>query len=50
MDGLYEQFRIALHQVWRRQRLVWLGGGASALAGGYAVLMVVEFWQRSLVA
>ena len=34
----------------RRQRLVWLGGGASALAGGYAVLMVVEFWQRSLVA
>jgi polysaccharide chain length determinant protein (PEP-CTERM system associated) len=34
----------------RRQRLVWLGGGVSALAGGYAILMVVEFWQRSLVA
>jgi polysaccharide chain length determinant protein (PEP-CTERM system associated) len=34
----------------RRQRLVWLGGAGSALAGGYAILMVVEFWQRSLVA
>jgi hypothetical protein len=34
----------------RRQRLVWLGGAGSALAAGYAILMVVEFWQRSLVA
>jgi polysaccharide chain length determinant protein (PEP-CTERM system associated) len=34
----------------RRQRLVWLGGASGALAGGYAILMVVEFWQRSLVA
>jgi polysaccharide chain length determinant protein (PEP-CTERM system associated) len=34
----------------RRQRLVWLGGGAGALAAGYAVLMLVEFWQRSTVA
>src|SRR3569623_1428943 len=34
----------------RRQRLVWLGGAAGALAGSYAVLIVVEFWQRSLVA
>jgi protein tyrosine kinase modulator len=33
----------------RRQRLVWLGGGAGALFGGYAVLMLVEFWQRSAV-
>ena len=34
----------------RRQRLVWLGGASGALAGGYAILMAVEFWQRSLVA
>lgn len=34
----------------RRQRLVWLGGGAGALAGSYAVLIIIEFWQRSLVA
>ena len=32
-----------------RQRLAWLGGGAGALLGGYAVLMLVEFWQRSAV-
>jgi polysaccharide chain length determinant protein (PEP-CTERM system associated) len=33
-----------------RQRLVWLAGGAGALAAGYAVLMAIEFWQRSTVA
>src|SRR4051812_11492486 len=33
----------------RRQRLVWLGSGAGALFAGYAVLMLVEFWQRSAV-
>jgi polysaccharide chain length determinant protein (PEP-CTERM system associated) len=33
----------------RRQRLVWLGGGAGALFAGYFVLMLVEFWQRSAV-
>lgn len=33
-----------------RQRLVWLGGGAAALFGGYFILMLVEFWQRSTVA
>jgi polysaccharide chain length determinant protein (PEP-CTERM system associated) len=33
-----------------RQRLIWLGGGAGALAASYALLMVVEFWQRSTVA
>lgn len=33
-----------------RQRLVWLVGGAGALGAAYAVLMVVEFWQRSTVA
>lgn len=36
-------------QARRRQRLVWLGGGAGALAASYALLMVVEFWQRSTV-
>ena len=33
-----------------RQRLVWLGGGAGALMASYALLMLVEFWQRSTVA
>jgi polysaccharide chain length determinant protein (PEP-CTERM system associated) len=33
-----------------RQRLVWLVGGAGALGAAYAVLMAVEFWQRSTVA
>jgi polysaccharide chain length determinant protein (PEP-CTERM system associated) len=33
-----------------RQRLIWLGGGAAALAASYAVLILVEFWQRSTVA
>jgi polysaccharide chain length determinant protein (PEP-CTERM system associated) len=33
-----------------RQRLVWLGGGAGALVASYALLMLVEFWQRSTVA
>src|ERR671916_263425 len=32
MDGLYEQFRIALHQIWRRR---WM---AMAVAWGVAVL------------
>ena len=33
-----------------RRHLKWLAGGAGALAGSYALLMVVEFWQRSTVA
>lgn len=33
-----------------RQRLVWLAGGAGALGAGYAILMAIEFWQRSTVA
>jgi polysaccharide chain length determinant protein (PEP-CTERM system associated) len=33
----------------RRQRLALLGSGAGALFAGYAVLMLVEFWQRSVV-
>jgi polysaccharide chain length determinant protein (PEP-CTERM system associated) len=33
-----------------RRRLVWLGGGAGALGAAWALLMAVEFWQRSTVA
>ncbi|HEU0134051.1 MAG TPA: XrtA system polysaccharide chain length determinant [Allosphingosinicella sp.] len=33
-----------------RQRLVWLGGGGAALGAAWALLMAVEFWQRSTVA
>jgi polysaccharide chain length determinant protein (PEP-CTERM system associated) len=33
-----------------RQRLLWLGGGAGALGAAWAVLLAVEFWQRSTVA
>lgn len=31
----------------RRQRLVWLGGASGALAASYAMLVFVEFWQRT---
>lgn len=34
----------------RRQRLMWLTGGSAALAGSYALLMAVEFYQRSAAA
>ncbi|HEY0113697.1 MAG TPA: XrtA system polysaccharide chain length determinant [Allosphingosinicella sp.] len=33
-----------------RRRLIWLGGGASALAGAWALLLAVEIWQRAMVA
>ncbi|HEY0148642.1 MAG TPA: XrtA system polysaccharide chain length determinant [Allosphingosinicella sp.] len=33
-----------------RKRLTWLAGGAGALAASWALLMAVEFWQRSTVA
>jgi len=33
-----------------RQRLVLLAGGAGALGAAWAILMAVEFWQRSTVA
>jgi polysaccharide biosynthesis transport protein len=33
-----------------RQRLMWLGGGAGALGAAWALLLAVEFWQRSTVA
>lgn len=34
----------------RRQRLLWLGGTGAALAGSWAILILVEFWQRSSAA
>lgn len=34
----------------QRRRLVWLGGGAGALGAAWALLLAVEFWQRSTVA
>ncbi len=34
----------------RRQRLVLLGGGTGALGAAWALLLAVEFWQRSTVA
>lgn len=34
----------------RRQRLKWFAGSGGALAAAYALLMLVEFWQRSTVA
>ncbi|HEX8483035.1 MAG TPA: XrtA system polysaccharide chain length determinant [Allosphingosinicella sp.] len=33
-----------------RQRLVWLGGGGAALGAAWALLLAIEFWQRSTVA
>jgi hypothetical protein len=32
------------------QRFKWFAGAGGALAGAYAILMLVEFWQRSTVA
>jgi polysaccharide chain length determinant protein (PEP-CTERM system associated) len=32
------------------QRMKWFAGAGGALAGVYAILMLVEFWQRSTVA
>lgn len=34
----------------RKKRLVWLGSGAGALVGLYALLLVAEFIQRGMVA
>lgn len=43
---VFTEDRLSKH----RQRLVWLTGGAGALGGAWALLMAVEFWQRSTVA
>ncbi|MEQ8312073.1 MAG: chain-length determining protein [Sphingopyxis sp.] len=40
----------AERQLDRRKKLVWLAGGGGALVGLYALLLVVEFIQRGMVA
>nr|WP_295374942.1 XrtA system polysaccharide chain length determinant [uncultured Sphingosinicella sp.] len=40
----------AERRVVHKQRLKWFAGAGGALAGAYALLMLVEFWQRSTVA
>jgi polysaccharide biosynthesis transport protein len=34
----------------RKQKMKWFAGAGGALAASYALLMLVEFWQRSTVA
>jgi polysaccharide chain length determinant protein (PEP-CTERM system associated) len=46
ISEVFTDARKSLH----RQRLVWLGGGTAALGAAWALLMAVEFWQRSTVA
>jgi succinoglycan biosynthesis transport protein ExoP len=48
--GAISEVLTARRRAKARQRLVWLTGGAGALAASYALLMAVEFWQRSTVA
>lgn len=48
--GTLSEVITAPERVRRRQRLVWLGGATAALGASWAVLMLVEFWQRSGVA
>ncbi|SMF75386.1 XrtA system polysaccharide chain length determinant [Allosphingosinicella indica] len=48
--GSISELVSAADRALRRQRLKWLAGAGGALAGAYAVLMLVEFWQRSTVA
>jgi len=46
ISEVFTEEKKALH----RRRLVWLGGGAGALGAAWALLLAVEFWQRSTVA
>jgi polysaccharide chain length determinant protein (PEP-CTERM system associated) len=48
--GAISEVFTAERKAQRRQRLKWFTGAGGALAGSYAVLMAVEFWQRSQVA
>jgi polysaccharide chain length determinant protein (PEP-CTERM system associated) len=48
--GTVSEVVTAPERVRRRQRLIWLGGAGAALAASWAVLILVEFWQRSTVA
>jgi len=48
--GTVSEIVTAAERVRRRQRLIWLGGAGAALGACWAVLILVEFWQRSSVA
>jgi polysaccharide chain length determinant protein (PEP-CTERM system associated) len=48
--GSISEIVTAARRAKERQRLIWLTGAAGALGGAWALLMAVEFWQRSTVA
>jgi polysaccharide chain length determinant protein (PEP-CTERM system associated) len=48
--GAISEVLSAQRRAERAQRLKWFVGAGGALAGSYAILMAVEFWQRSTVA
>ena len=48
--GTVSEVVTAVERFRRRRQLFWLGGAGGALGAAYAVLMLVEFWQRSRVA
>ncbi|HEY5710629.1 MAG TPA: XrtA system polysaccharide chain length determinant [Allosphingosinicella sp.] len=48
--GTVSEVVTAAERFRRRKRLLWLGGAGGALCASYAVLMLIEFWQRSTVA
>jgi len=48
--GVVSEVFTAARRAQYRQRLTWFAGAGGALAGSYAILMLVEFWQRSTVA
>jgi polysaccharide chain length determinant protein (PEP-CTERM system associated) len=48
--GTVSEVVSAAERARRRKKLVLLGGTVAALGGAWAVLMLVEFWQRSGVA
>ena len=45
MDGLYEQFRIALHQVWRRRWLAMAVAWAVALVGWLVIALIPNSYE-----
>ena len=48
--GTLSEVVTAPERALRRKRLVWLGGAGAALAGSWALLVVFDLWQQSLVA
>ena len=50
MLGAVSEVLTPLNIVERRKRLVWFAGGAGALVGCFALLLLVEFVQRGLMA